>query len=449
MALVKPFRGFLYNQERIEDFELVVAPPYDVITAEQQSSYYEKHPCNIIRLILGKVEPSDDEANNRYTRAARHLSRWQEDSTLVRSEKPSIYFYRQDYVLPTGEARQRKGFICLFGLEEFSSGVIKPHERTLSKPKADRLNLTKACRANFNPVFSLYSDPELTVEEFSDSVATGPAYLDVSDENGVRHQLWVVDSPDILESVQKVMESKSLLIADGHHRYETALNYRKLMRDKHAGATGEEAFNYTMMYFTNMNDVGLVILPYHRLVKGINFKFDAFVETARKYFDVETIPTNLENDLQVRRKTLATMKDEATERYAFCMYSQGQDGYSVFRLKDASLLDEVMDTETTPALRSLDANIMEALVFRTLLGISCSDPQHEDKFKFFRDDEEAVGQVRSGTYEVALLVNPTRIEQVKEIVAHDGIMPQKSTFFYPKLLSGLVINQIDPDEKIV
>jgi len=254
MAVVRPFRGFLYNQNKIEDFELVVAPPYDVITPEQQSSYYEKHPCNIIRLILGKEEPSDDEMNNKYTRAARYLSTWQKDTTLVRSEKPSIYFYRQDYLLPTGEVRQRKGFMCLFRLEEFSSGVIKPHERTLSKPKADRLNLTLATRANFNPVFSLYSDPELTVEKFIDSVATDPAYLDVRDENGVRHQLWVVGSPDILESVQKVMENKSLLIADGHHRYETALNYRKLMREKHAGATGEEAFNYTMMYFTNMND---------------------------------------------------------------------------------------------------------------------------------------------------------------------------------------------------
>jgi uncharacterized protein (DUF1015 family) len=180
----------------------------------------------------------------------------------------------------------------------------------------------------------------------------------------------------------------------------------------------------------------------------MNFKFDAFVEKAQKYFDVEIVATNAENDLQVRRKTLAAMKDEAAERYAFCMYSQGQDGYAVFRLKDASLLDEVMDTGTAPALRSLDANIMEALVFRTLLGISCSDPQHEDKFKFFRDDEEAVSQVRSGTYEAAFLVNPTRIEQVQEIVAHGGIMPQKSTFFYPKLLSGLVINQIVPDEKI-
>jgi len=448
MAVVKPFQGFLYNQKKIENFELVVAPPYDVITPEQQSSYYEKHPCNIIRLILGKQEPSDDETSNKYTRAARHLATWQEDGTLVRSEKPSIYFYRQDYVLPTGEGRQRKGFICLFRVEEFSSGVIKPHERTLSKPKADRLNLTVATKANFNPVFSLYSDSKLSVEQFSDSVATGPAYLDVRDENGVRHQLWVVDSREILKGVQELMKNKSLLIADGHHRYETALNYRKLMREKHAGATGEEAFNYTMMYFTNMNDVGLVILPYHRLVKGINFKFASFVERARKYFDVETIATRPENDFQVRRRTLAAMKDEAAERYAFCLCSQGQDGYAVFRLKDASFLDEVMDAGTAPPLRSLDANILEALAFRTLLGISCSDPQHEDKFKFFRDDEEAVRQVRSGTYEAAFLVNPTRIEQVQEIVAHGEIMPQKSTFFYPKLLSGLVINQIDPAEKV-
>ena len=448
MAIISPFRGYLYNKEKIKNMELVVAPPYDVINAEQQAYYYQKHPLNIIRLILGKEEPGDNETNNKYNRAANFLSTWQKDITLVRVPRPAIYFYVQDFKLPSGESRRRKGFICLFKLEEFSSGVILPHERTLSKPKVDRLNLTLACRAHFNPIFSLYSDPMLTIERRIDALEEKPAYLDITDEQGVGQKLWVVDNPDVINEMKTVLQDKKILIADGHHRYETALNYRKIMQDKYPGSTGAEPFNYTLMYFTNMDDAGLVILPTHRLLKNINFSVNEFLPKAQEYFDIQALPFTPEIEEQEREKVLAAMKKEAKERYVVGMVTQKQDRYFFLRLKDFNLLDKVIQKQGSQALRHLDANIMELLIFNNLLGISCSDPQWEEHIMFVHTAREVVDLVKTARCEVAFLVNPTRIEQVRDVVAQGEIMPQKSTYFSPKLLSGLVVNPINPDEKV-
>jgi len=448
MAIISPFRGYLYNKEKIGNLELVVAPPYDVINAEQQAYYYQKHPLNIIRLILGKQEPGDNETSNKYTRAAHFLATWQKDTTLVRVPKPAIFFYVQDFKLPSGESRRRKGFICLFKLEEFSSGVILPHERTLSKPKVDRLNLTMACRANFNPIFSLYSDPAFTVEHHSDAVGKKPPYLDVTDENGVRHKLWVVDDVKVIKEIKQVLHDKKVLIADGHHRYETALNYQKIMREQYPGSTGVEPFNYTLMYFTNMDDAGLVILPTHRLLKNFNFNATEFLNKAQEFFDIQAIPFDSDTGEREREKVLAAMQKEAKERYLVGMVTKKQGSYFLLRLKDFSLLDKVIGRELSTALRYLDVNIMEFLVFNNLLGISCSDPQWEEHFTFVHTEREAIELVKSGACEVAFLINPTRIEQVRDVVAQGEVMPQKSTYFFPKLLSGLVVNPINPEEKI-
>src|SRR4030042_2743408 len=446
MAIISSFRGYLYNKEKIVNLELVVAPPYDVINAEQQAYYYKKHPLNIIRLILGKQEPGDNETSNKYTRAAHFLATWQKDATLVRVPKPAIFFYVQDFKLPSGESRRRKGFICLFKLEEFSSGVILPHERTLSKPKVDRLNLTMACRANFNPIFSLYSDPAFTIKHYSDAVEEKPPYLDVTDENGVRHKLWVVDDPEVIKEIKQALHDKKVLIADGHHRYETALNYQKIMREQYPGSTGAEPFHYTLMYFTNMNDAGLVILPTHRLLKNLNFNANEFLNKAKEFFDIQAFPFG--SDTEEREKALAAMQKEAKERYLVGMVTQKQSSHVLLRLKDFSLLDKVINRELSTALRLLDANIMEFLVFNNLLGISCSDPQWEEHLTFVHTEREAIELVKSGACEVAFLVNPTRIEQVRDVVAQGEVMPQKSTYFFPKLLSGLVVNPINPEEKI-
>ena len=448
MAVIKPFKGYVYNREKIANPELIVAPPYDVITPEQQSQYYEKHPQNIIRLILGKEEPDDNEKNNKYTRAARYLANWQEDNILKRCPAPAIYFYVQDFTLPSGELRRRKGFIGLFKLEEFSSGVILPHERTLSKPKVDRLNLRLASHGNFNPIFSIYSDPQLTIEKRIDEGEEQTPYLDVTDDAGVRHKLYVVDDRNIINDVKKVMEDKTVLIADGHHRYETALNYRNIMRERYPDASEDAPFNYTLMYLTNMDDAGLVILPTHRLVKKIKFYSPEFIEKAQKYFDIEAIPFTSDTDLEMREKVFIALKNEAEERYLCGMVTIKQGSYLLLRLKDYSLLDELVDKNISTALRNLDANIMEFLIFNHILGISCSDPRFEENIKFAHTEDETINLVKTGNYEVGFFVNPTRIEQVKEVVTQGEVMPQKSTYFFPKLLSGLVTFQVNPKEII-
>ncbi|MBN2468447.1 MAG: DUF1015 domain-containing protein [Deltaproteobacteria bacterium] len=447
MALIKPFCGFLYNREKIDDLATVVAPPYDVITPSQQDGYYRRHPYNVIRLILGKEEPTDKDTSNKYTRAAAYFSTWKEKEVLTRSRRPSIYLYLQDYTIPDGRSLQRKGFICLVRLEEFGAGVIRPHERTLSKPKVDRLNLMRACSANFSSIFSIYADPDRTVEQVA-LTGRGSFPFDITDENGVRHRFWSVDDEETIETIQAVMMEKSLLIADGHHRYETALNYRDLMRSRFPGLSDEAPFNYTMMYCTNMHDAGLVILPTHRLVRHIAFDLDIFAAKAQQYFDMETFPTTPKEDLTLRKKIMATMENEGQDRYIFCMFCKKRNGYFLFRLKDYALLDGSMEAGMSTALRRLDTNILERLIFNQLMGISCNDPQYEECFKFVHSDEEAVQLVQEGDCEVAFLGNPTRIEQVNDIVAQGEKMPQKSTYFYPKLLSGLVINQINPEEKI-
>lgn len=443
MALLKPFAGLLYNREKVSDLHLVVAPPYDIITPEEQTRYHAQHPWNIIHLDLGKEEPGDTEKQNKYTRAASLLATWQKEQVLVRVPRPSLYFCAQDFALPDQKPHTRKGFIAQVRLEDFSSGVILPHERTLSKPKTDRLNLILACGATFNPVFSLYSDPGMEVESRFEIIAKSAPYLDVTDENQVRHRLWVVDEPSLLAQVSALIATKSLIIADGHHRYETALNYRALMRSRHADYSGEESFNYTMMYLTNMHDVGLVILPTHRLVKNLEFQCAEFCAKARTYFEVQAAPFTAETDAQVRRHVISCVKKEAERGYSFALTCAQEKSYYIFRLKDYALLEGVMDRGLSPALQRLDVSIMENLVFRELLGIACSDPQREEDFAFAHTDEEAVNLVRSGKCEVAFLVNPTRIEQVQEVVSQGRLMPQKSTYFFPKLLSGLVINTID------
>ncbi|HNR13709.1 MAG TPA: DUF1015 domain-containing protein [Thermodesulfobacteriota bacterium] len=445
MVCIRPFTGWLYNRDTIDTLELVVAPPYDVITPAQQEQYYQRHPYNVIRLILGKEEPGDNDQANKYTRAAAYLSSWQKEGILKQVPKPALYFYAQDYVLPNEGSRRRKGFISLIRLEDFSAKAVLPHEKTLSKPKVDRLNLTLACRANFNPVFSLYADPSCTVESHMDAISTTPAYVDVTDDNGVRHQLWAVNDPAVINDVVTTLADKQVLIADGHHRYETALNYRNLMRQQYPNATGNEAFNYTMMYFSNMNDVGLVILPTHRIVKNLSFSLSDFLAKASRFFDVESIPAGRENDDQVRRTVMSTMGQESAGRFVFALYVKQDERYHVFRLKRYDLLDAEIVGTASPALRHLDTYIVESLLFQKFLGISASDANREDHMAFAHADEEAVALVKNGGYEAAFLVNTTRIEQVQDIVTQGEIMPQKSTYFYPKLYSGLVIRTIDPE----
>ena len=449
MAIVIPFRGILYNQEKVGDCKQVTAPPYDIISPEQQDQYYEKSEFNVIRLILGKQFPDDTEKNNRYTRAADTFNQWQEESILKRDEEPALYYYHQEFSVPGGGREARDGFICLVRLEDKEKGVVIPHEKTLDKPKADRLQLMKFCSANFSQIFSLYSDPEDGVLQLLKEGIKGAPLIDVTDEDQTLHQLWRVSKSEVLSEVSQRLSEQSLFIADGHHRYETALNYRNYMAADQPHKTGKEPFNYVMMYLTPMESEGMLILPYHRVIHNIEqFNFGFFEKKLNEYFEVTSFPFNGNTKPDVWKQFNKQLQERGKIRPAFGMYGAGQSSFHLLLLRE-QVYDSFTDTEESSSiLKKLDVNVIESCIFKGVLGITSKDLQQQENISYVHDSDEGLALVEDRGYQLAFFLNDTKSSEIRDVSARGETMPQKSTFFYPKLLSGLVINKIEPDESI-
>lgn len=443
MAILAPFRGILYNQEKMEDISLVVTPPYDVISKEEQEKYYQRHPNNIIRLDLGKDLPGDNDQADKYSRAADYLKIWQEDDILVRDDLPSIYYYHQEFTLKREQRKTRKGFIVLVKLEDFSSGIVLPHEKTMTGPKADRLKLMESCNANLSPIFSLYSDPEKKIDRIVEGRQDVSPFIDFFDEKKTRHQLCKIHDKEIIHNITNAIKELSLFIADGHHRYETALNYSIKMRGRNKSFNGNEAYNYVMMYLSNMDDEGLVILPTHRLVYNLNdFNPDLFYKKAEEYFHVEKFVFNGNNELAIRGELFTELEKRGQTQHTFGMYVKDANYYSLLTMKNEDLLNSRVMDKITPLLRGLDVNILQAFILNGILGISDQNMESQKNVNFIEDGDEAIELVKKDKYQLIFLMNPTMVKQVNEAACARVRMPQKSTFFYPKLPSGLVINSI-------
>ena len=429
MVDIAPFKGITYNKKKV-DVNKVVAPPYDVISKEEQEQLYRKSEYNIVRLILGKEYLDDTGENNRYTRAADFFHRWTDVKILVRSDKPSMYVYEEDYTI-NGKNKKMRGFIALLKLEGYETGKVKRHEKTLSKPKEDRLKLMKTCNANFDQIFLLYSDPEKKIDEILDRNAKRKPDYEVK-YNDVVHRLWTITRKDDIDEIVKTMKPKPLFIADGHHRYETALNYRNYMREKHPDFSGDELFNYMMVQFNNM-DERLNILPTHRLIHSIpNLNIDRVFEKLKEFFDVEKI----------------TLPEKKSEKIVDMLKKIGQEGKKVFALyhdkkcyiltlKDINLMNKF--GAGSGVLRKLDVSILHTLIIEKILGIT----DVEKHVKYTRDENEAVKLVDEGKYQLSLFLNATTLDELKAVSEANENMPQKSTYFYPKQLTGLVMNVID------
>ena len=334
MAEIIPFRGVLYDPAKVGDLTRVMAPPYDVIPPKKQDALYERHPNNIIRLILGKTAPEDRDGNDRYSRAATDFQKWLGEGVLAQDERPAIYYYYQAYTEKDGSTQTRKGFIALSKLQDFGKG-IHPHERTLSGPKADRLKLMQACDANFSSIFSLYSDPALTVNKALDAAIAGrEPDIDVLDDDGIVNKVWRVDDPKVLSAVAASMDDKALFIADGHHRYETALNYRNMQREKKPDYTGSEPFNYVMMYFSNMDDEGMTIWPTHRVVHSLKgFDADGFVAKCAEHFDISEFPYKSTDEPKVREQFLKELEASGAKDVALGLHIRARDKYYLLSIK--------------------------------------------------------------------------------------------------------------------
>lgn len=440
MAKIIPFTGFRYNPATV-DVKDVVAPPYDVISPGQRDLLYEREPHNIVRLTNTKEMP-DDGPQEKYVRARRHLEEWIAAGVLRREEHPSVYFYEQQYQYHADEPRVRRGFIALARLEEQESGVILGHEQTLMPAKYDRLNLMKECKANLSPIFSLYSQPEGTIDAILAEKAGTPTDHDFIDDNGIRNRLWVVSDEAVINRLTAEMSDKRIVIADGHHRYETALIYRHIRRNEKKADSEEALYNYVMMMFINI-DGGVTIYPVHRVIFDIpDFRAAEFREKLAEYFEIVRTSFNCSNCEEAARSLLKQMASEGETRHAFGLYLGG-DNLEFLRSRDDIRLRDLVEKKHCESFRTLDVAIAQAVIFQKILGIDTGTISKEQHIRYTPSEEAALGAVRRGEAQAALLMNPTKPEQVKAVTYEGEKMPQKSTYFYPKLLSGLVINRFN------
>ncbi len=436
MAIIKPFRGLRYNQDIITDISAVVTPPYDVISPQEQERYYQTHLNNIIRLDFGKDSAGDTEDTNKYTRAAEFLASWREKGILKQEDTPAIYIYDQEF-LSGNRWLTRRGFISLVKLEPFDKGYIYPHEQTLPGPKADRLKLTQSCRANLSSIFALFPDEMNVIDGYLSIIAHAKPDIDFVDDSGVKNKLWVIKERQTIDRLVALMKEKPLFIADGHHRYETALVYKEQMHKESGKSRDDLPSDYVMMVCVSMNNNGLKILPAHRLVRNIkDYSPDRILQSIQESFTVEQLGKGCSVE-----EFMSSLNYETTG-HTFMMYAGQNDTYYKLRLCNEKLLDTVF-AKDHPEWRHLDAGILHGVIINKILGINSNDVTLKDYVKYVKDEAEAVSLVSSGQYQLAFFLKPTRIEQVREIATARKVMPPKSTYFYPKLITGIVINSLN------
>ena len=416
MPIVKPFKAIRYNGEKVRNLSSVVAPPYDVIPKKMQDELYRRSAYNVVRLILNKITPKDTAGDNRYTRSKKFFDRWLAEGVLKRDDTDSLYVYSQKYKRGSKTVEQ-VGFIGLMALEMGGKDKVLPHENTLAAPKKDRLNLMREVRSNLSPIFILHDDSRIT-KLLNGFRARKKAVIDVGWE-GVRHMVWRLDDPAIIKKIERRMDAKNVFIADGHHRYEVAKMYSEEVRTKES--------KYMMVYFVESDEKMLTVLPAHRLIKDLgNIKKDGIIERLQKSFSVGKVK-NL-NSMMAKLASLAA-------GHAFGMYL-GKGKFYVLKLKSITTSDRAIKDKPKEWKR-LDVSILHLFVFQHLLGVKDTD----DNIEFFKSASETVRCVNAGKFKAAFFLNPTKVSEVKRIAKLGERMPRKATYFYPKPLSGLVINK--------
>lgn len=423
MTKIKPFRAVIYNQEKIKDVSSAVCPPYDIISPVHQEHYHRINPCNLAHILLGKDIPGED----KYQRAANYFKDWLKNEILVRDEKPAIYFYTQDYNL-RGEKRMRFGFIGLLHLEDNNPSIFG-HEHTRLEPKEDRFSLLKAVKANLSPIFVLFYDKKRIIQYIHQHHIQGKLpFIDIADDEKTVHKLWRLDSEDVLDKVQLAMKSEDFFIADGHHRYEVALAYRDKMKNKLGAISGEEDFNYMLSYFTNIDSRGLVILPIHRLVRlDAKLNPDNLRSAFLDYFDLEMIKDKI--------RFFFLLEKAGQTEHLLGVYRDKK--YWLLRLKNIKILDKLI-SDKPKEYRNLDVCILNYIVLNKILGL---DWENKENITFSPHPDELIERVDNDADYIAFFLNPVKVQQMVQVALSGEKMPAKSTYFYPKVLSGLVINK--------
>jgi uncharacterized protein (DUF1015 family) len=442
MADVIPFRGILYNPEKVDNLADVITPPFDVISVTEQEVFYARSPFNMVRLILGKASADDSPSHNPHSRAADYLKNWVAERALVRDIVPAFYLTTLDFTIDN-RLVTRSGLIAAVRLAPFDAGIILPHEHTFTNVKSERLALMKACHANFSPIFAMVPDDDgdfinlirhLSTERTPDIAFRA--------HDGFQHKLWrVVDSDSVL-NVSAALQFRKLYIADGHHRYETALNYRKWVHAGHPNLSDGHPADFVMMYLCSMADPGLVIRPAHRLLRDVpSSAIDRLLVRAKPYFEIETISFR------------GSERDSALERFIGKMNGNGigqsigmalkdRRAFYYLTLKNSPALDDLFGLDCSGPLRQLDVTVLTRLIFTEFLEFDQARLDNEKLIDYTTDAREAVGRVKCGDFDACFILNPTSVEQVKNVADQGLVMPRKATYFYPKVTTGLVINPL-------
>jgi len=460
MPDIRAIRGLRYDPGHVGSLSNVIAPPYDVIDATQQSALYDKHPANVVRLILNRDEPGDSKGSNRYTRAARFLTDWRREGILRQESDPAVYVYHQIFT-EAGETYTRRGFLCGCVLERFGEGKIYPHELTMSGPKADRLLLTRGCRANLSPIFGLYPESNtgflardqkvhgleapVTPQQLLENAIAGQPPMEAADHLGVIHRLWVVREQAVVSRLEALLGPKPLFIADGHHRYETACNYRDELA-KEGKLTPSHPANAVLMMFISMNDPGLIVLPTHRLFRGVPEMTDK--ELAARLGECFT--TKVVGEGSDLAENIWEQIAAENEQGTMAFYTVPDQRWTVARITDTGRRRMAQAApEQSEDWRNLGVSILHTLIIDTLL-----ESKGHPKPGYVRLIDDFVGGLegRAGgeggreegeTFQFGALVMPATVDDIRRVSEHGERMPAKSTYFYPKLLSGLVINPLE------
>jgi uncharacterized protein (DUF1015 family) len=431
MADIRPFRALRYNLQKVSASQ-VVTQPYDKITPAMQEKYYAASPYNLVRIILGRREDADNTVENVYTRAAAYGREWRKEGILQQDAAPSIYVYSQTFTATSGAKFERRGFIALGRVEDYSENVVYRHEQTLAKPKADRLDLLRATRVHYEQLFLLYEDSG----EIDSLLRTSETpNIDVEDEYGVAHRVWQVSDAGVIASVQEKMRDKKLVIADGHHRYETALNYRNECRDSAKSSDPEAPYEFVMMTLVNLNDPGLLVLPTHRVVHSLDaFSVDTFQKSSREFFEVEPADSGMDST-----KATALLRDRGRTGTAILAVTS----HHAFVLHSPKAAGSKFMAGLSARQQSLDVVQLHKCLLEGVLKLSEESIRNQQNLSYLRDASEAMGLVRREAADIAFLMNPCPVQKVRDIAFAGEVMPQKSTDFYPKLLSGLTAYALD------
>ena len=437
---VRPFRALHYDPEKIDDIGLCLTQPYDVISPQQQDSYYAQHPYNVIRLILNKQQSGDNEKDNPYTRAKTRLAEWRTEGVIRETGRPSFWVYEQSFDIAEIGRKKVKGFIGLVRLQDYEERKILAHEKIMTRPLADRVNLMRTTETQFEYIWSIYQDKAYVIDNILDETETQEPIIDFYEESTlVHHRMWRLLNPEKCRVISQTMEHLTIYIADGHHRYQAMLNIRDEMRQRYPDAGPDAPWEFIMMFLVNSEHEGLTVLPTYRTLHNLQFSnLSELHLSILEHFHVKSYSFNAGNEGEARKRWLRDLRDVESGVHKFGALITKLNRYFLITLKDSEAYEEMVDIPYSSEWKLLDVNILNTLILQRIVGLTEGELSAQTNVAYTKDLAEALESVRSGSMQVALILNATRLADIITIAENDERMPRKSTHFYPKPLSGLL-----------